>query len=146
MQNKTLWIVGLAAIFVVSHAVREYGSVRSFGSLIKHGDRERVAYDRLYTEKDKSTGELVNDKVVVKFSATWCTPCKQIRPEFEASALSHPSILFVEIDVNEHEALAESLGIASVPMFIAYKNGKEYARWTGGDKQQLRSKLKQLAA
>ena len=36
--------------------------------------------------------------VVLKIYATWCGPCKQIRPRFESLAAENPDIKFVEIE------------------------------------------------
>jgi len=39
--------------------------------------------------------------VVIDWTATWCGPCKQIKPIFEALSEAHSSSLFIKADVDE---------------------------------------------
>lgn len=84
---------------------------------------------------------------IVKFTATWCGPCKSIAPLFES--LSHNDsnsrLGFVEIDVDDsdYESLVSSLGVKSMPTFIAISFSEErgsfvtHGRFSGADKTKL---------
>lgn len=81
--------------------------------------------------------------VVVKFSATWCKPCKIIAKRF--TELSNDEYYspwkFTEVDIDEGEEIAEQLTISAVPTIIFYKEGQEVFRFTGPDTDKLETKL-----
>lgn len=65
--------------------------------------------------------------VVADFYADWCGPCKAIAPKYAelAEQLSIPNYLsFVKINVDKVQALARDHGIAAMPSFIFFKDGK----------------------
>lgn len=70
---------------------------------------------------------------VLDFSATWCPPCRQMKPEFESVERKYASrVRFVTIDVDDNEALAREYGIQSIPTIVYIdKSGKEAGRSTG---------------
>ena len=56
---------------------------------------------------------------IVDFSATWCPPCKQLKPIFEKLADEfHGRINFITIDVDENPELSVSYGVQSRPMMV----------------------------
>lgn len=62
-------------------------------------------------------------KTVIKFGATWCSPCKQLSPIFTKVAHEFAQELseqyqFVEIDVDEKPDVASSYRVRSVPTTI----------------------------
>lgn len=66
-----------------------------------------------------------NNFVVVKFGATWCTPCRTIDPiiervgkQFEAKAK------VVSIDVEDEPDLATRYKIRNIPTILYFKNGE----------------------
>ena len=57
--------------------------------------------------------------MIVDFSATWCPPCRQLKPIFEKLAEEFRGrINFVTIDVDENPELSQSYGVQSIPMMI----------------------------
>ena len=67
-------------------------------------------------------------KVAVKFSASWCGPCKQLSKVLETAELSIP---LVEIDIDEHPELAQQYGVRGVPTMVLLENGSEITRKAG---------------
>ncbi len=62
-------------------------------------------------------------KTVIKFGATWCSPCKQLSPIFTKVAQEFAQELseqyqFVEIDVDQKPDVASSYKVRSVPTTI----------------------------
>ena len=56
---------------------------------------------------------------IVDFSATWCPPCKQLKPIFEKLAEEFKGrINFVTIDVDENPDLAQAYGVQNIPMMV----------------------------
>ena len=57
--------------------------------------------------------------MIVDFSATWCPPCRQLKPIFEKLAEEfRDRITFVTIDVDENPELSQSYGVQSIPMMV----------------------------
>lgn len=58
--------------------------------------------------------------VVVDFNATWCGPCKQFAPNFDAVAKANEEkALFYSVDVDQCPELAAKYEVESIPM-VAY--------------------------
>ena len=63
--------------------------------------------------------------VLVDFWATWCGPCRMQAPILEKlDAELGGSVKIFKVDVDENPALAQKLGIASIPTLLATENGK----------------------
>lgn len=71
---------------------------------------------------------------VLKFSASWCSPCRAYKPTFEKVSKmdEFSNIEFQELDVDENEDLAAEYGIRGVPATIFLNNKEEVVdRLTG---------------
>ncbi len=70
-------------------------------------------------------------KVLVDFYATWCMPCRTIKPRVSEIANEHEEIKVVEIDVDKAPILSNKYGIVSIPTLVVFENGKEVNRVIG---------------
>jgi thioredoxin 1 len=76
--------------------------------------------------------------LIVKFTATWCNPCKQIQPKVaEIANEQSGKIMFAEVDIEEMDELASDAGVASIPAFHAYVNGELIHSFVGANTQKL---------
>jgi len=68
-----------------------------------------------------------NNVVIVKFSSTWCTPCRIMEPIINNVAEKFAGkVKIIDVDVDESPELATQYKIRSVPTFMYVKN-KEIA-------------------
>ena len=74
--------------------------------------------------------ELVNDTIVVQFSAGWCGPCKVLTKTIEQNEDKF-NVPIYKIDIDEAQDLAKALGIRSVPTIIRFENKQETKRLVG---------------
>ncbi|MBM9464236.1 thioredoxin [Aeromicrobium sp. YIM 150415] len=66
------------------------------------------------------TGEGIT---LVDWWASWCGPCKQFAPVFEAASEQHPDITFGKIDTEAEQELAAAAQISSIPTLMAFRDG-----------------------
>jgi thioredoxin-like negative regulator of GroEL len=68
-------------------------------------------------------------KKLLKFSATWCGPCKSLSNNFKHVDMGEVEL--VNIDIEEDEASAIQYGIRGVPTLVLLEDDKEVKRKTG---------------
>lgn len=79
-----------------------------------------------------------NKKVLVDFYADWCGPCQMMHPILEEIAEENPDIKVVQVNVDYNYDLSMEYGAMSIPMFIAFEDGKEIDSIVGAvDKEYL---------
>jgi len=73
------------------------------------------------------------DVSVVQFSASWCSPCKQLKPIMEKLSEEYKDKNFYLANI-ETDGIntASAAGIRGVPTVIVYKKGIETNRIVGG--------------
>lgn len=83
--------------------------------------------------------------VLVGFNATWCGPCKMLRPVLDEIADTRSNFKIVSVDVDENSDLAKEYGVMSIPCLVAIKDGKEVNRSVGfRPKEDIESMMEEL--
>ena len=70
---------------------------------------------------EKSVAE--HDIVLVDFWASWCGPCRQFAPTYEAASEANPDITFGSVNTEEQHQLAAAAQITSIPTLMAFREG-----------------------
>ena len=65
---------------------------------------------------------------VLRFTATWCQPCKALAQQLEELGLDKDVTV---VDIDEQQDLAIQYGVRSVPTLISVDNNKEVKRMVG---------------
>lgn len=78
-------------------------------------------------EQDFDFDDLINNETltVIDFSATWCMPCRMLKPILERVTEQFDNVDFYEIDIDENEEIAKRYRIFSVPTLVCFKSGKK---------------------
>lgn len=63
-----------------------------------------------------------NDKfLVIKASASWCCPCRAVKPKYQEMTQKYSNAVFTTFDVDEQQEIAEQFSISAMPTFIVVK-------------------------
>lgn len=76
----------------------------------------------------------------VKWSASFCGPCKRIQPLYDELAETYKSAKFLvaEADETEFEKLAEAYSISALPTFQVFVDKKLVDSFAGADSKKLK--------
>ena len=85
-----------------------------------------------------------NSNVVVDFGATWCPPCKLMKPVNERIAKEFADkVKIVEVDIDHGRALSAAYEVQGVPTFLFFKKGESKERHVGAmSDSEYKEKLK----
>lgn len=83
---------------------------------------------------------------VLKFSASWCGPCKQLAPKFKeiSEKSEYKDIQFKEIDIDKNQDLATQYNIRSIPTVIIKKDDIVFARIVGYAPEKIETTIQTL--
>ncbi|TVP85076.1 MAG: thioredoxin [Acholeplasmataceae bacterium] len=69
--------------------------------------------------------------VAVQYYATWCGPCKMLKPVLDSLSDDMKDVKFFRVDIDQYRQQAIEAGIRSVPTVVLYKDGEEVDRQAG---------------
>ena len=103
------------------------GGILSCNSNYRAAEKETDTAVEAVKNSEEVAYKVENSKIIpvnglptiVDFSATWCPPCRQLKPIFQKLEEEFEGrINFITIDVDEMPELAQSYGVQSIPMLL----------------------------
>ena len=86
------------------------------------------------------------EKLIVDFHASWCMPCKMMKPTFEKLAEQYRNdnspVQLYTMDVEHNREIAVKHGVRAVPTIKVFNNGDVVDSKTG---VQMEGQIKDLA-
>lgn len=69
-----------------------------------------------------------NTKVLMKFEATWCQPCKNLTQVLDDL---NPDLEIQVFNADVHHSVFKEFGVRNIPTLILFEHGAELKRTTG---------------
>jgi thioredoxin 1 len=80
----------------------------------------------------ESTVASAQQPVLVDFWATWCAPCKMLKPVIDELATEYQGrVTIAELDVDANPVTASKFAVLSIPSLILFRGGKPAERIVG---------------
>ena len=85
--------------------------------------------------------KIMKGKVFLLFSASWCMPCKKIKPFIKeiVEKFKELNVYEVEVDSDDKKKLVEYYEITSVPTLVLLEDGKKIDEVVGTDLEKIKN-------
>ena len=98
------------------------------------------------TDENFETVLKESDKpVIIDFYATWCQPCKLMKPIYKALSKENNNWIFCVTDIDASPKVKEACAISAMPTFIVFKEGIKWGVTKGlKSKESLQEELHKI--
>ena len=139
----------LLSLLVVSSSCAKHITLEE----LVNSNSNEPTYKRMSSEQKQFQRDLMelisysNQLIILKFSASWCVPCKTIAPIVkEVHQQFEDEIIIVEIDVDKYPSIRSAFGVIGIPTFIYYKGGRELEKHHNVKKEAFVAKITKYLA
>ncbi|KAF9951824.1 Cytoplasmic thioredoxin isoenzyme 2 [Mortierella alpina] len=87
-----------------------------------------------------------HDKVVIQFTAVWCSHCKAIAPKLTEYDQDFEDITFIKVDIDDLPEVSQDAGIRAMPTIHFIYQGQRSDELVGADNTKLIQQINALAA
>ena len=106
-------------------------SVKKGSRINKHGNSNR------HRSKLPGRSTQIRQTSIGGFLATWCGPCKIVKPVVEKLAEEYKDkVKVVEVDVDQNQQVSGQFGIMSIPTLMFFKNGQPVKSMIGAQGEE----------
>ncbi|CAD6226455.1 unnamed protein product [Miscanthus lutarioriparius] len=80
--------------------------------------------------------------VIIDFMTSWCHGCQEIAPVYAEYAKKYPAAVFLKVNTEELEEVADFYKIDGMPTFVFIKNGETLETIEGPEKDEILDAIK----
>lgn len=83
--------------------------------------------------------------IVLFFTATWCNPCKKLKPFIETKKEQYPAVLFhyIDVDNENNQDICNTYNISAMPTLVFIKNQEKLGSVIGANTDEIDTLLLQ---
>ncbi len=94
----------------------------------------------IFNEKEQDYEKVIKENkdrpTFVDFNASWCGPCKALKPQLKKICKDN-NFNFIDVDIDNNEEVAEKLEVQGVPYVVLYVKGEKVFDFTGNKKEKV---------
>ena len=97
---------------------------------------KEIEFDESKDDFDKIISSNKDTPTFVDFNATWCGPCRALKPVIEKICKDNGFVL-ISVDVDNNPDLAEKYSVQSIPLVHFFLKGKSVGNFVGNNQDKL---------
>lgn len=100
----------------------------------------------MITRNDNNIQSLIDDNthVIVQFGASWCMPCKQLKPKVEKISYESPDIVFAYCDIESTQDFSKKMNVMSIPTVVGFHCGDVVETIVGSNEEAVKKLVEGL--
>ena len=99
-------------------------------------------FEKMIGRAPLDDGDSIPRFIVVYFTATWCGPCRSVRPAELEAALT--MVTWLKCDIEKNDYTAGYCGVRSIPTFLVIKDMKIMGKFSSTDTEAILGQVQGL--